>query len=540
LQHPKNASFQGTRADLRGLVVEVVFSNNSTPVRISETENADLFTNLIADFCDKAYDGWGTGVTPPATPQGAAPGYAPVTLTYKGSNVFATLRIPHVEKAERLEFVQDHNNLPVWYVDKRPQFAGEKYNVYYPVGWKGWGDTAGDHKEITRRLETASVDYPKVDYTNASKEKVLTAYIGSDTPTNDLVIGKYLISKYYQVTKVEFDSADWLAAGVYKDSLGIGGFFDDDVDAFYSDGDFTKPDPIKVFDQFKKASVKFKVTYNNGEDSRVMDTYEFVANTEWFYNQSGLGAGADAAYTDYKTYMRSKILTSDGVDKDIRGGTSVFKFDPNFEEQWRILVDYSPWSYNNSASGTAANVPIDMYLWDDALEAKPVGSRPVMWAQQDEWSFTPDASVSSGYSEFESLKNSWQLIGSYTNTKYKAATKPIKLTPQMFYYGYFGASWAGDPTRYQGRLGQNSGWTSLNDVVTNGAALAGFTETQKIKTQLIGGTSLAFNSSTKFDGWNNSVGLNQYLSEYPLPVYYRGERLDDEDGITVDLVGTGK
>jgi len=510
---PTEVSFQGTRANLTGLVVELKFSDGRIVSPVSETVNSDLWANLQGSYCDEAWDRNSAAINDDYI----------ATLMYKGSTTTTQLPISHVVKATRLEFSQ--NELDTWYSDERPKFDGLEYNVYYAKGWAGYGSTskAGELNPDKRIYQKMDVGYPKIDYTDASKYKSLRVFIGVGTNTAETV---FKIKNFYEVFDVNFDSAEWLKGGAQGN-----GYFDDDVLLFYDPkgvNGLRAADPYKVYAELKKSNVKFKINYADGDgkkiegSEKILDMDQFVANSVWYYNQIGLGSTSLGG--NYSTYMHGLVAKDDGFGSWMgNNNVSVLKTNATTENegQWRLVLTYAPLAFGKKADTTTGYVPIEIFEFDEA-ERSRLGNNPFLKSKDSAGAFTtiddPD--------EFASILRKWELTATYSyegsdKSFPKDRTKKLTLTEDMFYQGYWVASTV-------------IGGTSRAQAIRMAGQGSSSSAAQQVLIQL-GSESVGWNYWGKFNK-TNSIQSGEYLTDFPLPLYYRGTFLDDVDeGILIDF-----
>jgi hypothetical protein len=519
LNQPTEQSFQGQAPDLKGLVVQLTWDQNlgsSTPTT-PIAEGNPLWGNLITTpgYCDIDYDGNVVGNN----------GYDGLQLTYKGSNPQSQqLLIPHVVKASGLHITQ--GSFVEWYSDARPNFSGVTYNITYDRGWNGLGNFSHNppiwENESVRSIDVpVTAVYPKVDYTNAAKDKNLGIFIGKhylDTSTSPAGWGtnsgweSLKITKYHQVVGVDYvPGTNWDA------------YYDDNLDAFYTNG---SPDAAKILANFKKDNVKFKISYTEGEP-RDIDMTEFLANGEWYYRQIGLST---VGYNPV-TYMVDRLVQTAGTTSKPGDITTVLNYGTNedYEESWEVTLDYAPIDFNAVGAWGQVIVPVDLYIFDGdvVVERKYTAGDTVIFAHDED----DYVGQNMQQGELDTIAGKWQLRASYSSSNKPAAERSkqraIGLTSQMFYDGYYGTS---VKTMYtgSGAASMGWGWDSLrNDTAPTPSTFVA---------QLVGNLS-AWNNSAIW-GVTNSVSnpTVPYVRDFILPVYYRGVGIDTDESVLVRLL----
>ena len=522
---PQFESYQGLRANLKGMVVEAWIDGVQKYIREGDSE----FANFYTGYCDEPWDGYSE--TSP---------YTELSLQYLGTTIVAELKIPHIVPADGIEFTQKAPD--IMYSDQRPKFEGLEYNMIFKEGWDGWPESrksTADKKNPTYRpLGTMVATYPKVRYDAATAVRTTYwVYVGKDSYTykskvdgKSMVETPYTFEHYYEPYDITFAGADWTKGG----SEGKG-FFDDDIAAFY--GNATAPDVFRIIEQFKKSSVKFNVTYRGDDGARVekdMSMADFIDNSRWYYDQLNQGGGGGGTYS---TFVAGLLKNTDKLRLTPDGNTSILNYgedkdnDDN-ENAWRVWLDYAPIAYSQQAGGTAVEVPVQLYVFSDA-EVKRLGTNP--WVERKGPTFeTSVADMSKARDfrdvqanlrgEFDAIADKWALTGSYEgNGKFLNPSKQsrtIPLTKQMFYAGYGVASW----------LGMGSDQTEINNQLNNSSVKA---FPHLILTQ-VGANASMWNYSVTLK-YGNSLDVGDFITAFPLPLYYRQLYEQGEDGVLINL-----
>jgi hypothetical protein len=512
LQQPTKRSYQGMPAVLTGLVAEVTFSDNTVET-ISET--SDLFANFygVPRYCDIAWAGTNGG-------------YTGIGLGYKGSTAVSTgLVLPKVVQADTLEITQ--TGVVEWYSDERPNFTGLTYNIGYQTDNFEVGDTKTNTNEYPYEKKALPMTnaYPRVSYDkDIATNKRVTAIVGDPSqalPSGGSLNTKYAsfqIDKYYQVESVEFKGANFPP------------YFDDDLSSFFSGNSLDKS---KVYSEFVKSNVKFLVTYDgpsSAKRTKEIDMAGFRANMEWYYSQSGLGSVPNVGTAS--TFILERIVsTSDGwgwndASRPVVGGVptvgwvSTYNFgtNPDVEDEWAVWLEYAPRNFNTSAT-IGVKVPVTMYLFTGDIVAKPKVTKPAAIIRDT--ALTPTARTFYA-GELESIQTQWVLEGTYERASAKVGSekRDIKLSKDMFYSGFYGASW------YNHSYGRGA-TSALNNFV-GGASLDSMVATN------LGTNFLPFIGPDEL----TTIGLKsgQIRQNYPLPVFYRGGYLVDEDSVLVNIL----
>jgi len=492
IQQPTGASFQGLPPVLTGLIAEIEWDDGRKEV----TSDTSLF-NTAPGYCDTAWNysataGAGVNTVP----------YDKLQLYYKGQTaVSQQLLINRIYAATKIEITQASS--VAWFSDQRPDFTGLTYNVIFD-GYAG----VGSYKREALPMTAA---YPKTDYKEVVDKKKLTVFVGpydSSAYTAANIMGvtsggqysgswvktDFYLANYYQVKAIEFKGMD--------DAI----FYDDDVTTFFTSAAGTTIDATNVYAQLKKYNVKFEVSYTGTDVTKSLTMDDFIANSIYYRNLTGLASGGNNS-----AYMLNAIVAAtDPLVVDPTGNTSILRVDPDDEETWRIYLDYAPLRYNSSASQTIVPVSLSLYTFQQELRRVEGPGERFIWASDNPRTMNTD--------ELNDIKTKWSLQGQYMKGR-QTSYKAITLTPQMFYDGYAGTSY---------------GWNSLTTGINSYRTYSG---------------RVFFPNSSDVGGrWglysaaDGSVSMklkaNQIGRDFPLPVYYRGGYLVDEDeSVVVNLVG---
>jgi len=492
-------------------------------------EGDEEWDNFYTGPCDEPWDGYEDH--PGET-------YDKLSLQYLGSKITAQLRIPHIVAADRIEFLQEAPD--VMYADQRPQFEGIGYNMVFEEGWDGWPESrksTDTKKNPTYRPKgTMQASYPKVRYDTATAvRKTYWVYVGDTTYTYRtkaaMVETPYTFKHYFEPFDITFAGAKWEQGGSERK-----GFFDDDIEVFYTN---TSVDVLKVIDQFTKSSVKFKVTYKDVEaDTRLekeLSMEDFITNSQWYYDR--LNQGPAAGGGNYSTFVAGLLKGTDGLRLTPDGNTSIFNYgadrvNPDDNEQaWIVRLDYAPIAYSQQGARTPVDVPVQLYVLDDATVLRLGG---IPWVERKGNDLTTTVAQMGAIrdfrpvtanlrGEFDVIADKWALTGSYTGSKFLTPNKQdrtIPLTKQMLYAGYGVASW----------LGVNSTLTEITAQLGAGSVKA---FPNQILTQ-VGANASMWNSSIKLN-YGHSLDDGDFITAFPLPLYYRELYEEGEDGVLINL-----
>jgi len=503
LQQPQERSYQGMPPNLKGLIVEVLWMNGDQKV-ISEDENKDLFANLygVPQYCDEAWNG----------EDGP---YEGIALGYKGTTAVATnLKLPKVVRAETLEITQ--TKALDWYSDERPNFDGLTYNVTYQNDnfEPRTGGALGDPKNPYSRQSMPMTDaYPKVSYdANLPTHKRVDVSIGKDG--GNVKTANFKIANYYQVLAVEFKEATYPT------------YFDDDLTVFFSGNSLDK---VKVYNELTKSNVKFTVTYDGaGTKTKELTMPQFRANMEWYYNQPGLGSAGGTV----STFILEKIITTSDdrgfydTQAGVNGKIPTYNFiNEDVEDEWSVYLEYAPRNFNTSAT-IGVRVPITMYLFTGDILAQRKAQGSVIIRGSGSTTFAGRAASTD---EVSAINTQWKLVGTYERTSARVPnqTRDIDITDRMLMDGFWGASVGSRVIRSQPKFGP----------MTNFAPATGEWGTNSLIENTVTPTLFWPNVSAYRNG-NPADELvrNQIRRDFPLPVFYRGANLVDEDSILVNIL----
>jgi hypothetical protein len=525
IQQPTATNYQGTRADLTGLVAEVLMEGSSTPIR--ETDISKFTT--LPGYIDRA------GVN-----------NGDLTLMYLGQAADAMttkLILPKVIPVTKIEVTQDKQ--VAWFADQRPDFSGLTLDLTYEGTWDGGA-------KYVRKSQKMTPAYPNVTYTDIQAKKKVTVTVGplvggttiaspNDSTTtnweNNARSTDFPISAYYEVL------------GVTVKGIGDYEYYDDNFSKFFNAGSTAvirgnksiypnEIDPDKVYNELKASGVTFEVSYKGTEEKHTLTMDEFVANSKWYYEQQGLGNGVTVA----NTYMLDMIVagsdgfkietTRDGVP--VGGGARIFNIIADDELTWNVHLEYAPGNYNTSASLAKVTVPLQMYIFGGDIRKKYNGPTEVTIEGGDGLNATgTNLGIRQIHgSEVTAINQKWKLEGNYAKGR-DQKWKVIDITAQMFSDGWFGSS----AVAIRDGLG---GWASVATHGYQGITGGG-------GASVINDYNMSVNLNANYEPYlaNNgltsgfySAGKGQYARTFPLPVYYRGGYIEDDadSTITVDLL----
>jgi len=443
-------------------------------------------------------------------------------LFYKGHTTGQSdeLVIPFVVPASRINITQ---------VNPVPNVNGLTYNVYFDAGWSGLNGNAtglqanGLRTERQKFSQPVTPVYPKIDYTYATRDRQLIAIIGkpiSERPTakpaengwapdngeDNFATTKFTIDNYYGVAEVKF-------AGFTNPQ----DYTHDNLDVFFTGNSI---DRRKTFNEMVKSGVKFTISYFNPWESdkkivkeREIGIEEFYANAQWY---NGLiGNNTTDAYMLQNIIMGNQYpLGEDKMRASYDSMGKIFNVDTEDGATWPVWLDYVPWTWNNSVAFSQVAVPFEMYTFGrDLRRVRDVPGPVTIWGSYNAREMTID--------DLEGIKAKWHLEGSYTNEKTNT-TKwfPIGLTSDMFYKGWYGA-WS------QQENYRATGWTSLNNSVTQLGTFNVFHPNASYGNGGLNSITATNTPGGAFPGLNS--GTSEQRRDFPLPVYYRGGYLADED-----------
>jgi len=505
LKQPDVESFQGCAPDLSGILAEIVWSDNNR--EIIGADSGKFYT--LPGYCDEA------SYTTAAWSQNADGtvnnGGKKMALGYLGQQVVSTdLIIPWVVAASSLQIT---GNAPTdWYADERPDFTGLAYEVIYNEGWityeqaKTGGTTsvtagssnvtanpkdAGKYKKIA---QTMTSTYPFTDFKDVKDQKKVIAYINANGTRIESSFG---ITNYYEVSGIEFAGGDsWVT------------YYDDDLGKFYdfnASGVNTGISIDKIKDEFKKSGVKFNVFYFGGK-TRTITMNQFIANDSW-YRSSGLGSGGTWMSGTASSAVLISPTSTYGVASNQSYNTyktPIYNYDED-DQTWPVTLDYSPARFNGDATLGAVIVEVPIWVWSEDMtrnrKANTGSTNPLIWGAAS-GALRSLGTGPSGETELDAIQAKWELSATYENGR--ATTKrAMDISAQMIYDGYSMA------------LGNRSTGGSVfnpNNAYTEFLSMPGVTAS--------GLTS-------------GMIGRN-----WPLPIYYRGVTLYDEDeSPLLDILG---
>jgi len=480
LVQPTVVSFQGCVPDLSGIRAEVVWDNGDRDI----IDDASKFYTLPG-YCEEAGDDVEMSI-----------GYKGYQVTSKG------LKLSRVVRASGISITGATPK--EWYSDDRPDFSGLTYEIIVDAGWPAYGkadtDTSGGYKKISQKMASA---YPYVDISTIGSKYVTvsvteppvtgTSGANANTSTHSNLTTTFEVPTYYKVYSVQYTgNATWVD------------YLDSDIGKFgalstpHTPASYTA-DYSKIKSEFVTSKVMFTVTYEGGR-TREINMDKFYANDKWYRE-----TWPSLAYLSGNTVISVggvKYGANPATPATYTYGVDLFDIDED-TQVWEIVLEYAPAAYSGNA--TLSHVFVDVPIWQFNEEAKPEKKsgggpgNPMIKGYT-----TAQSPIDAG--DLDAIKVKWQLSGQYINGR-ATKDKAITITDQMIYDGYE---------------------AFLNP---GGVASLTHTGTTFFPSQNLIGTD----SWSKFE--DTAVASGQARRDFPLPLFYRGVLLEDDETIYVDIWG---
>jgi hypothetical protein len=500
LQQPTSYSFQGCPPNLTGLIAEVTWSNGDVKIEYDTTK----FT-VTPGYCDEGGHDTNAGFD--------------FGLALTGYSVVATQSVHIIEVVPATSIhITGKATRQDWYSDQRPDFSGLKMEIEYnnnpgtsrnyPFTSTQWGTAGfppapGDPQVWTKKVVDMTPAYPHMrahaNFIEDGKNKFVTAYIGGGPylagalPATSYS-GIFTISNFYEVAGIEFDYTNPSKAA-WED------YYDDDKDMFYVG---TAANAGKIISAFKKSKVMFTVYYFGGK-TRDIDIDEFVANNMYASNQGTNGVLGRPA----------------GLRNDPSCGDPAYTVVPyedveelDLEQVLMLGFRYVPVSYLTTGTLiTDFEVPVPIFVFDDSItlaRVPGIGDSNVL-VEGVTANTTPAITDAAGAAlgvgtkmgQFaREVAKKWEITANYLNAAGKPSTRKIPVSAQMIADGY--------RTHCNGNFAGS--FTFLLD----------YTDTA------------AFPDGTAHTGGLDTGELGR---NYGLPIVYRNQPIDADEGVMVDVVG---
>ena len=408
----------------------------------------------------------------------------------------------------------------------------------------------------------------------------------------------FKIQNFWEVSGVEFVSASF---GTYfDDQVSFFGAAWRNV-AGRGNGNFvvTRSGAIKaVID----AKPRFKVFYFGGKN-REISLDEFLGNNSYYVVELGFdtsvfhgihpslseAGGSDPAIIDMLTYQpQHAVVAADSIREfkanPITPRPAAFPFYiydseamgdavPNIgilnvnddTGTWNITLEYVPAYYLDEgvAFGGAwvshVDVPFPIYVFDDQIEVRPIASAGLNHIRMIGLDLNGDndiggdpalsawlgaapalggvhglTNMSDG--QLQAINDKWDLVGSYSRGSDRKE-RVIPFTKRHFFDGF-----EGRPVAFGGS-GTSRTITGMRAFISLGC-----TNDKGSKAAVVFSDIFKANSVPQSDSTNaipvtpteaNQLPVGVVGRDWPLPVYYRGQLVDNEETVLIDLIGPG-
>jgi len=277
--------------------------------------------------------------------------------------------------------------------------------------------------------------------------------------------------------------------------------FDDEIEYAQGSADGKKKAQEVLYDFMAKAKPSFKVTYNDGKPAQTLTWADYVKNMTYLFDKGGTTLKAN---TDL-------VWGFDNVQEDPDGDTAFPKWmwptllrvneeNEDHPNTWTFYMDYVSQEFLTSGDKAYLarfNVDVPIYRFVGNLVAKnnPGYSKvsvPLPSAPSSYWS-TNSGQASMGTDLERELKAAWSLTGVYQFASDRL-TRPIGITSRLFTQGNYANAPGAGISSTEIRLDYKDGEKVLSTAYKAGGATSGVINSRN----------------------------------YPLPLYYRGETLEDK------------
>jgi len=485
--NPTNKSYQGLPPDLTNVKFEWTYTLDGVVKTESisgktDKELRDMGFFGVPDWCDEP------GTHPASTASDGADcgafylGIGNPTGYFSSSN---ELVLPGVVW---LNDVSGTSTIP-FYSDRAPDFTDVELTFSYMYkDLKPYGDPSGQIIDslgttvawVDKRKVTAS--YPKWDVQGAPAGTV-EIQIGKSGGPNP--IRKSIPVTYYQISGI-----------VVEGWTGDFYMFDDDIQ--YADKTTGK---AALEEWVAKAKPTFTVYYEDGKNRTGMTWDEFKKNKAYAKsktNAGGVVGGATFLSPGDTIFAYGSTKNSPTYQYD---GSKVLL--TNEDDQWSFQLEYVPWEMNGSSP------PLDAFVVTDAIDVPVAMFSELLPAKRVTDFYTQnnilvrfrDSIMGAMPTEvLNQIKTRWRVSASYEGGYTKEILNAIDpATASMFYLGV-------------DRTNNPYGAASVNFRVSN-------TFSNQAEAIKLAGASSGYVDSR----------------DWPLPIYYRGQILQEDDTVLVNI-----
>ena len=357
------------------------------------------------------------------------------------------------------------------------------------TAWEGGCDKS---KRIVIPMNSA---YPPFDLSQAKTTKrirvTIGGLLGSVGPVYD---AELLINEYIEILGIEYSN------GNFPD------IFDDSFEYTNDNNQLNKKVPGSAAARTKAmveaAEPNFKVIYTDGTD-RPIDWVEFKANHE-YYNQVG---GTPSTVDWY--------FGNDGEGK-VGGATDTSLLYDEDTGEWNIVLEYVPVDYGTAAYINRVNVPIEVWLFDDAEVLPKPNTGGKIQVETVPGSVT-NAPMTDEL--LEAINQKWELIGHYTRGTGGTRDRSIPFEKDFF-------------------IG-----VGVSRSASTPAANISLWSAESYNTDYVGKNMEDIYNEVTHYNWTGAAPVAEpgtvfYLRDFDLPLVYRADaadRLVEEDTVLIDL-----
>jgi len=517
-------SYQGQAPNLEGLFFQVTWSDGRATEFVDGKDAAENGFYTVPGYVDRYGDGAGeNGANLDAsgryTTESTSPGY--FRLAHKNGGVYSA-EFPIYGSVPLALVLPGDGGGAEWYSDSPPdwskieiigvyawaadgenQATGSRSARYTPAS----GDIDGNTTYVNRKqMKLLTTDtYPiQVNQPGSVTGKTVTVRYGDPAQTSPNVkTTSFTLGNYYVVTLVEAKSIDPNTLYLLEDDMtyrNIG-----------SQSPEVRPVSQKMINLMTTAKPEFTVYYTDGK-SRTISWREFQANV-LYRNPEAAG--------DPNMFFRYRVdglkLRNGRTDLSQETWNNELTLNWNQDDYtWNIMMNYVGREWGTEAYLGFVRVPIPVFEFSDLNAAQKKYPSSEVFARfqrsiatiTQPWPANDVSATNNGDYVFRQVRDMWTLTAVYERQGIRK-TETLAWKPGMLNYG-----------RASLNISQTSPGLQLNDGKGQGGGRG------VISNWLENNGNAGFVAS----------GMGAEVRDYYLPIYYRGNRLQDEtEAVVVTL-----
>jgi len=516
-----NDSYQGQRPDIEGLFFQVTWSDGKAEfVEGKDAYEKGFYT--VPGYVDRYGDGIGLSTNVDSNGryvnESTSPGY--FRLAHSNGGVYSN-EFPLYGAIPLAYVIPGDAGGSEWYSDRPPDWS--KIEIIGVYAWKNDNTDTGGNRSARYTAALAAEDpnnetifvnrkqmkliasdtYPEITtWPGTATGKTITVTYGrasSSQTTPNLKTTKFTLGNFYWVTLIEAKAID--AETLY--------FLEDDLTYknIGSQSPEVKPVSQKMINLMTTAKPRFTVYYTDGK-SRDIEWDEFRANVLYRNPEAAADPNQFFVMRSQNTRPRRGKATTIAWNNE-----ETLDYDQD-DYTWTFTMNYVPKAWGTGAYTGWVDIPVPVFELTALNAATKVYPSSQVYARfqrsvspiDEPWPANEASATGEVNDIYKQVKDMWKITGVYERSGVRK-TETIKWNPSMLNYG-----------RASQLLTNNGVGLELNDGRVGG-----------------GGRGVASNW-LEANGPFVTSGNGIQIRDYYLPIYYRGERLQDEtETVTVIL-----